>query len=49
MTKPMIRPDMTLIDIISQYRETETVFKRSGIWDGIWGRNLGSDQGKTLK
>ena len=27
MTNSMIRPDMTLIDIISQYRETETVFK----------------------
>ncbi|HMA85778.1 MAG TPA: hypothetical protein VKN73_08750 [Desulfosalsimonadaceae bacterium] len=27
MTQPVIRPDMTLLDIISQYRETETVFK----------------------
>lgn len=27
MTKPGIRRDMTLIDIISQYRETERVFK----------------------
>ena len=27
MPDPVIRPDMTLLDIISQYRETETVFK----------------------
>jgi len=28
MPHPVIRPNMTLLDIISQYRETETVFKR---------------------
>jgi len=27
MPHPVIRPDMTLLDIISKYRETETVFK----------------------
>ena len=34
MTQPLIRPDMTLLDIISRYRETETVFKSYDISAG---------------